>query len=287
MLEDIVSMSNTSKRKKRGRMNLNVVHKKAAIDLLNQLPENSVDMVYTDPPFGTGDVQKMERKMSGRIISKIQYSDKFENYLAFLQPHLESMHKVLKTTGTLYLHLDWRWVHYAKILCDEIFGYDNFLNEVIWSYNFGGRGKDRWPMKHDTILVYAKELGKHVFNWNEVDRIPYAAPELQYVGRSKEAAEKRISEGQVPTDVWSMSIVGTASKERLGYPNQKPEKLIRRTILASSPADGIVLDPFCGSGTTGAAALSCNRSFIMSDNSDSAIEIMRKRFEKSNVIFEV
>lgn len=268
-------------------MNLNVVHKKLAIDLLNQLPDDSIDMVYTDPPFGTGDVQTMNRKVSGRIISKIQYSDKFENYLAFLQPHLASIHRVLKSTGTLYLHLDWRWVHYAKVLCDEIFGYDNFLNEVVWSYNFGGRGKDRWPMKHDTILVYVKEMGKHVFNWNEIDRIPYAAPELQYVGRSKEAAEKRIAEGQVPTDVWSMSIVGTASKERLGYPNQKPEKLIRRTIVASSPAGGIILDPFCGSGSTGAAALSCNRKFIMSDNSDSAIEIMKKRFEKSNVTFEV
>jgi len=268
-------------------MKTNIVYKKEAQELLDSLPAESIDMIYTDPPFGTGDVQTMTRKVSGKIISKIQYSDKFSNYLEFLEPHLESMHKVLKPTGTMYLHLDWRWVHYAKVLCDKIFGCDNFLNEVIWSYNFGGRGKDRWPMKHDTILVYTKDVGKHVFNWNEIDRIPYAAPELQHVGRSKEEAEKRISEGQVPTDVWSMSIVGTASRERLGYPNQKPEKLIRRAIVASSPVNGIILDPFGGSGTTGAAALICNRQFIMSDCSDDAINIMKKRFANSSVIFDV
>ncbi len=269
-------------------MKTNVIYKKSAIDLLSQILDDSIDMVYTDPPFGTGDMQTMSRKMSGKIISKIEYSDKFENYLEFLEPHLVELHRVLKNTGTMYLHLDWRWVHYAKVLCDKIFGYDNFLNEVIWSYNFGGRGKDRWPMKHDTILVYTKEIGKHVFNWSEIDRIPYAAPELQFVGRSKEEAEKRIAEGQVPTDVWSMSIVGTASKERLGYPNQKPEKLIRRAIVASSLPGGVILDPFAGSGTTGSAALSCNRSFIMADNSDKAIDIMKKRFgQQSSIFFDV
>jgi site-specific DNA-methyltransferase (adenine-specific) len=165
------------------------------------------------------------------------------------------------------------------VMCDEIFGYENFLNEVIWSYNFGGRGKDRWPMKHDTILVYVKKMGKHIFNWDDIDRIPYAAPELQYVGRSKEEAEKRIAQGQVPTDVWSMSIVGTASKERIGYPNQKPIKLMRRAIAASSPIGGTILDPFAGSGSTGAAAMSCGRNFILADASQQAVDVMKKRFD--------
>jgi site-specific DNA-methyltransferase (adenine-specific) len=183
--------------------------------------------------------------------------------------------------------MDWRWVHYAKVWLDEKFGRDNFINELVWSYNYGGRGKDRFPQKHDTILVYTKEQGKHTFNWDDIDRIPYAAPELQYVGRSKEDAEKRIAEGQVPTDVWSMSIVGTASKERLGYPNQKPLKLVRRCILASSNPGDLVLDPFAGSGTTGAAAMSCGRSFLMSDTSPDSIETMKKRFAcDSNVRFE-
>lgn len=266
-------------------MQVNCVHHGKALDFLRSLPDGSVDMVYTDPPFGTGDTQKMARKKAGKIVSNIEYSDRFENYLNFLEPHLVQLHRVLKETGTMYLHLDWRWVHYAKVKCDEIFGYDNFLNEIVWSYNFGGRGKDRFPQKHDTILVYAKELGRHTFNWDDIDRIPYAAPELQYVGRTREEAEKRIAEGQVPTDVWSMSIVGTASKERIGYPNQKPIKLIRRAIVASSNPGDIVIDPFVGSGSTADAALSSGRRFIVNDLSDDAINTMKKRFHKENVSF--
>lgn len=266
-------------------MHLNAVHHTRALDLLRSIPDSAIDMIYTDPPFGTGDVQTMTRKSSGNIVSKIAYSDKFSNYLEFLEPHLVEMHRVLKNTGTMYLHLDWRWVHYAKVKCDEIFGYDNFLNEIVWSYNFGGRGKDRWPAKHDTILVYAKKLGDHTFKWNDIDRIPYAAPELQYVGRSREEAEKRIASGQVPTDVWNMSIVGTASKERLGYPNQKPVKLIKRAIVASSNKGDVVLDPFVGSGTTAAAALEADRKFIVSDAGDDAIAIMQKRFASFDVKF--
>lgn len=266
-------------------METNTVHNTTALQFLESLPDGSVDMVYTDPPFGTGDVQKMSRKRSGRIVSNIEYSDRFENYMSFLEPHLVHLHRVLKDTGTMYLHLDWRWVHYAKVACDEVFGYDNFLNEIVWSYNFGGRGKDRFPQKHDTILVYAKSLGDHVFNWGDVDRIPYVAPELQYMGRTREEAEKRIAEGQVPTDVWSMSIVGTASKERLGYPNQKPVKLIRRAIVASSPPGGVVVDPFVGSGSTADAALSAGRKFIVNDLSDDAVAVMRRRFTGCDVKF--
>lgn len=266
-------------------MNSEVHHKTAEV-FLSSLADASVDLVYTDPPFGTGDVQTMERKKSGVAISKMAYSDRHEDYADFLMSHLVSLHRVLRDTGTMYLHLDQRWSHYAKVMCDEVFGRDNFLNHVVWSYNFGGRSKDRWPQKHDDILVYTKMQGKHVFNWGDIDRVPYAAPDLQYVGRSKEDAEKRIAEGQVPTDVWSMSIVGTASKERLGYPNQKPLKLVRRCIVASSNTGDVVLDPFGGSGTTGAAALLCGRRFLTCDASNSAIEVMRRRFSKdTNVVF--
>jgi site-specific DNA-methyltransferase (adenine-specific) len=266
-------------------MDLNVVHRGTALDLLCSIPNESIDLIYTDPPFGTGNTQTMDRKKAGKTVSKIEYSDKYENYLDFLEPHLIEMHRVLKPTGTMYLHMDWRWVHYAKVMCDGIFGMENFLNEVVWSYNFGGRGKDRWPQKHDTILVYTKEMGKHTFNWKDIDRIPYAAPELQYVGRSREEAEKRIAEGQVPTDVWSMSIVGTASKERIGYPNQKPIKLMKRAIVASSNEGDIVLDPFGGSGSTAAAAMEANRKFITGDSSPDAIQTMRNRFTGLDVKF--
>lgn len=262
------------------------VHCRSALELLESLSDESVDMVYTDPPFGTGDAQTMSRKSGGKVVSKITYSDRHEDYLDFLGCHLNHLHRVLKTTGTLYLHLDPRWSHYAKVMLDDIFGRDNFLNEIVWSYNFGGRGKDRFPQKHDVILVYTKEQGKHVFNWDDIDRIPYAAPELQRVGRTKEEAEKRIAEGQVPTDVWSMSIVGTASKERLGYPSQKPLKLVKRCIVASSRPDDLIVDPFSGSGTTAAAALACGRRFLVSDSSPDAIQIMRGRFAgNENVTF--
>jgi site-specific DNA-methyltransferase (adenine-specific) len=266
-------------------MQTNCVHHGQALNFLQSLDDSSIDLIYTDPPFGTGDMQTMSRKKAGTVISKIEYSDKFSNYMEFLEPHLWEMHRVLKDTGTMYLHLDWRWVHYAKVVCDEIFGYDNFLNEIIWSYNFGGRGKDRFPQKHDTILVYAKELGKHTFNWDDIDRIPYAAPALQYAGRTKEEAEKRIAEGQVPTDVWSMSIVGTASKERIGYPNQKPLKLIKRIIAASSNPNDIVIDPFVGSGSTAGAAIEMDRRFIVNDASQHAIDTMKKRFANNSVNF--
>lgn len=264
---------------------VSIVYQSSARELLDSLDDQSIDMIYTDPPFGTGDIQTMSRKKAGTIVSKIEYSDKFSNYMEFLEPHLWSMHRVLKDTGTMYLHMDWRWVHYAKVKCDEIFGYDNFLNEIVWSYNFGGRGKDRFPQKHDTILVYAKELGKHIFNWSDIDRIPYAAPALQYAGRTKEEAEKRIAEGQVPTDVWSMSIVGTASRERLGYPNQKPIKLMKRAIVASSLPGDVVLDPFAGSGSTGAAALEAGRRFIIGDIGEQSIATMRDRFSDKEVVF--
>lgn len=260
------------------------IYKQTASQLLASLATESVDMIYTDPPFGTQKLQVMDRKTRGKTISKIQYSDKHEDYLAFLVPHLREMCRVLKSTGTMYLHLDQRWVHYAKVECDSIFGQENFLSEIIWSYNFGGRARDRFSAKHDNILVYAKSAGKHVFNMEEIDRIPYAAPELQYVGRTKEEAELRIAKGQIPTDVWSMSIVGTAAKERLGYPNQKPLKLVKRAIVASSRPGDLVLDPFGGSGTTGAAAHSCGRQFIMSDSSDDAVAVMRQRFENDKNI---
>lgn len=256
----------------------------SASELLDSLTDESVDMIYTDPPFGTGDVQMLERQRNRVKISKMSYVDKHDDYVNFMVPHLREMHRVLKKSGTMYLHLDWRWVHYIKVECDKIFGYDNFLNEVIWSYNSGGRGKDKWPRKHDTILVYVKEAGRHVFNFDDIDRVPYDAPWAQYIGRSKEDAERRIAEGQIPTDVWKLTMPNM-DPQRTGYPNQKPIQIIKRSIVASSPPGGLVLDPFGGSGSTGDAALSCGRRFIMCDESRRAFEVMQNRFSDKNVSF--
>lgn len=251
---------------------MNRVHLSSAIDLLSSLGSESVDMIYTDPPFGTETTQKLRRKKQGVIVSELGYDDIHDDYLEFLRPHIEQFHRVMKDTGTLYLHLDHHWVHYVKVMCDDVFGRQNFLSEVIWAYDFGGRGKDKWPAKHDNVLVYVKDKGKHVFNWEDIDRIPYMAPGLQ---KDPDRAEK----GKVPTDVWWMSIVGTQSRERTGYPNQKPQKLIERAIVASSPEGGLIIDPFAGSGSTASAALATNRMFVVGDANPEAIETMRHRFE--------
>lgn len=258
---------------------MNHVYMGEALCVMATLPDESVDMVYIDPPFGTGTVRKGRRSCDPRAAGVLSYGDQFDDYVGFLKPHLEETRRLLKPTGTLYLHLDYRWVHYAKVECDNVYGRECFLNEVIWAYDFGGRGRSKWPAKHDNILVYARNNGQHVFNWDEIDRLPYAAPGLQLVGHTPEEAAKRIEMGKVPTDVWFMSIVGTSSKERTGYPTQKPVKLVERAIRASCPPSGTVLDVFAGSGTTGQAALNLGREFILADVNPQAIEVMRRRFK--------
>lgn len=244
------------------------------IEMFKHIEDESIDLVYADPPFNTGKRQTSKR-------TGISYEDNKFNYIEWCTTWIKEVHRCLKPTGTFYLHLNESMSY--KVRChilDIVFGESNWLSTVIWSYNFGGRAKDRWCNKHDVITVYAKQEGKHCFNVDEIDRIPYKTPELQFVGRSKEAAEARIALGQIPTDVWEMSIVGTNAKERLGYPTQKPVKLLKRIISASSPKDGIVLDPFMGSGTTADAALQLGRKFITCDVSKDAIDCASKRFSE-------
>ena len=138
------------------------------------------------------------------------YYDLFDDYLAFLEPRLREARRILTPDGSFHLHIDFRESHYAKILLDEIFGRDCFLNEIIWAYDYGARTKKKWPTKHDTILLYVKDPKNYVFNIDEVDKIPYMAPGL--VGKEKAAR------GKTPTDVWWHTIVGTNSKEKTGYP---------------------------------------------------------------------
>jgi site-specific DNA-methyltransferase (adenine-specific) len=241
--------------------------------VLQTIPEASVDLLYIDPPFNTGRVQgrtqltTVRDENGDRVGFKGQsyrtirgqergYQDTFDDYLGFL--------------GSLYFHIDYREVHYCKILLDEIFGRDSFLNEIIWAYDFGGRSKDRWPAKHDNILYYAKDPKSYTFNRDAVDRIPYMAPGL--VGKEKE------ERGKFPTDTWWHTIVGTNSKEKTGYPTQKPVGVLRRIILASSNAGDTVMDFFAGSGTVGAVCLELGRKFILVDNNPQAIEVMKQRF---------
>ncbi|MGD8858678.1 MAG: site-specific DNA-methyltransferase [Myxococcales bacterium] len=260
------------------------------LQVLERLDDGSVDLIYIDPPFNTGKRQtrrtlQTERAAEGegdrtgfggqryqtRELARRAYGDRFDDYLAFLEPRLRHAHRVLSPSGSLYFHIDYREAHYCKLLLDEIFGRESFLNEIIWAYDFGGRPKNRWPAKHDTIFFYAKEPGRHVFNLDGIDRIPYMAPGL--VGPEKAAR------GKLPTDTWWHTIVSPTGKEKLGYPTQKPLGVLRRIVAASSPSGGLVLDFFAGSGTTGAAALELGRRFILVDESEEAIAVMRRRFE--------
>lgn len=258
------------------------------LDVLGRLPDESIDLVYVDPPFNTGRRQTRSELRTVRDaggdrvgfgghryrtlqLGSRSFADVFDDYLAFLEPRLVEAHRVLKRTGTFYLHLDCREVHYAKVLCDAIFGRASFLNEVVWAYDYGARTRRRWPAKHDDILVYVKDPHAYFFDADAVDRIPYMAPGL--VGAEKAAR------GKLPTDTWWHTIVSPTGKEKLGYPTQKPLGILRRVVSASCPAGGVVLDFFAGSGTTGAAARELGRRFVLVDSGAEALHVMRRRFE--------
>jgi site-specific DNA-methyltransferase (adenine-specific) len=211
-------------------------------------------------------------------LGSTSYVDVHDDYLAFLEPRLREFSRVLKPTGSVYVHLDFREVHYCKVLLDTIFGRECFLNEIVWAYDYGGRTRRRWPPKHDTILMYVKDPRQYYFDLETVDRIPYLAPGL--VGPEKAAR------GKTPTDTWWQTIVPTNGRERTGYPTQKPLAILRRIVQASSPPGGLVADFFAGSGTTGAACLALDRRFLLVDNSPDAVRVMRQRFaQRSDVTF--
>ena len=265
------------------------------LSVLQSIPDNSIQLIYVDPPFNTGRVQSRGKSTTTRsetgsrmgfkgqrydIVKEtiLSYDDEFADYWAFLEPRLEQAWRVLKETGTLYLHLDYREAHYAKVLLDALFGRECFINEIIWAYDYGAKAQSRWPAKHDTILVYVKDPEKYYFNNETVDREPYMAPGLV----TKEKAER----GKLPTDVWWHTIVSPTGKEKTGYPTQKPLGILRRVIQASSKEGDTVLDFFAGSGTTGAAAAELNRTFILVDRNPEAIAVMKERFASYPVVFE-
>lgn len=257
------------------------------LSVLRSLESETVDLIYIDPPFNTGRVQgrtqlrtiqaedgdrtgfQGKRYQTLRVGSR-QYTDFFDDYLAFLEPRLEQAYRVLKAHGSLYFHIDYREVHYCKVLLDTIFGRESFINEIIWAYDYGARTKKKWPPKHDNILWYAKDPEHYTFNFDAIERIPYMAPGL--VGPAKAAR------GKLPTDTWWHTIVATNGKEKTGYPTQKPLGVINRIIQASSNPDDLVLDFFAGSGTTGESCLSLGRRFLLVDNNPQALEVMHLRF---------
>jgi len=276
------------------------------LSILRDLPSESIDLIYIDPPFNTGKTQaltslKTVRSESGDRkgfkgnsyesfdLGTKSYKDSFESskyYIEdFIRPRIEEAYRLLKPYGSLYFHIDYREVHYCRILLDSIFGRDSFINEIIWAYDFGGRPRSRWPAKHDNILFYAKDPKNFIFNTSEVDRIPYMAPGL--VGPEKAKRKKLPTDtwwfsyvgDKRQTDTWWHTIVGTSSKERLGYPTQKPRGVIDRIIKVSSLPDQTVMDFFAGSGTVGESCLVLNRAFVLIDNNKEALEVMARRFD--------
>ena len=203
------------------------------------------------------------------------YDDRFDDYGAFLMPRLEEAWRLLADDGTLYLHLDYREAHYAKVMLDAVFGRDCFLNELIWAYDYGAKSRSRWPTKHDTILVYVKNPREYVFNSDEVDREPYMAPGL--------VTAEKAARGKLPTDVWWHTIVPTTGREKTGYPTQKPEGILRRIVTASSRPGDRVLDLFAGSGTTGAVASALGRDAVLVDDNPEAVRIMTARMPHAEV----
>ncbi len=263
--------------------------------VLQSIPDESVQLIYVDPPFNTGRVQsrgssKTTRTETGNRIgfkgqryeivkeTILSYDDEFKDYWGFLEPRLEQAWRLLNESGTLYLHLDYREAHYAKVLLDALFGRECFINEIIWAYDYGGKAKSRWPAKHDTILVYVKNLDKYYFNNESVDREPYMAPGL--------VTPEKVAKGKLPTDVWWHTIVSPTGKEKTGYPTQKPLGILRRVIQASSKENDLVLDFFAGSGTTGAAAAELGRNFILIDQNPESISVIKTRFSALPVSFE-
>ena len=255
--------------------------------VLPQLPAETFQLVYIDPPFNTGETQSrrtlaMVSDVDGgdrtgfkgvryrtRLLAESRYRDTFEDYLAFLEPRLREARRLLHASGTLYFHIDYREAHYCKLLLDELFGREQFLNELIWAYDYGARTRRRWPAKHDTILVYVKDAGAYFFDSAAVDREPYMAPGL--------VTPEKVARGKLPTDVWWHTIVPTNGREKTGYPTQKPEGIVRRMVQASTREGDWCLDFFAGSGTLGAVAAQLGRRYLLIDESADAVAVMRRR----------
>ncbi len=257
--------------------------------VLPTLPERFARMIYIDPPFNTGTVQKRDRMrvtaahpgasgerggFGGRRydVEKLEsgsYGDDFEDFEGFLMPRIEAALRCLTPDGSLFVHLDAREVHYVKVALDRLLGRDHFMNEIVWAYDYGGRPKNRWPSKHDTILWYALNPAEYVFDFEAMERIPYMAPGLV----TKEKAER----GKTPTDVWWHTIVPTNGREKTGYPTQKPLGVLSRIVKVHTRAGDVVLDFFAGSGTTGEAAALNGRGFVLVDDNPEAARVAAAR----------
>lgn len=270
------------------------VHRGDNLKVLAAMPPGAFDLIYVDPPFNTGRTQRRTqlrtwrnsdgdrtgfggRRYASTALGSKQFEDAFDDYLGFLEPRLLEARRVLRGTGSLFVHLDAREVHYVKVRLDGIFGRASFINEIIWAYDYGGRSKSKWAQKHDTILWYANDPERYTFRPSESDRLPYMAPGLV-------TAEKR-ARGKLPTDTWWNTIVSPTGKEKTGYPTQKPLAILERIVKVHSKPGDTLLDFFAGSGSFGEAADRHGRDVTLIDSNAAAIRVMRKRFAGRDAVF--
>jgi DNA modification methylase len=249
--------------------------------------EGKINLIYADPPFFTnkGYAARIGRGEDSRKPENWQlaegYHDEWSDmgsYLDMLYPRLMLMYKLLSPSGSLYLHLDWHANSYARLLLDEIFGYENFRNEIIWTYHGPSPIRSAFNRKHDMILFYSKS-NQYTFNVDQV-RVPYSENTVVTFKSSKKAGFGKtpdLERGKVPEDWWYFPVVARLHNERTGYPTQKPESLMERIILASSNPGDWVADFFGGAGTTAAVASRLNRQFISSDTQPRALHTTRSR----------
>ena len=265
------------------------IHHGDNLPILKEMAAEHFDLIYIDPPFNTGRVQERTRIRTLRddvggdrtgfkgaryrteVLGSQGYEDSWDDFLAFVEPRFMEARRILKPSGSFFLHIDYREAHYCKVMLDGIFGRDAFINEIIWAYDYGARTKKRWSSKHDTILWYARNPRDYVFNFDEMDRIPYMAPGL--------VTPEKAARGKTPTDVWWHTIVSPNAKEKTGYPTQKPLGILERIVKVHSNPGDQLLDFFAGSGSFGEAGARHERDVVLIDQNPEAIEVMRRRLE--------
>ena len=256
------------------------------LEILAGLESGSFPLIYIDPPFNTGKRQARTRLRTVRDehgdrtgfkgqryrtvkMGEGSFADVFDDFLTFIEPRLAEAYRLLTPEGSFFLHIDYREVHYCKVLLDGIFGRECFMNEIIWAYDYGARSKTRWPAKHDNLLWYVKDPSAFTFRYDEIDRVPYRAPGL--------VTAEKAARGKTPTDVWWHTIVSPTGKEKTGYPTQKPLGILNRIVRVHSEPGDCVLDFFAGSGSTGEAAYRSGRSAVLIDSSEEAMQVMARR----------
>lgn len=250
---------------------------------MRSLPDGCCDLIYADPPFNSNRTVGPSKRHHATFNDR--HGDGVHGFLDFLEPRLMEMRRLLSPTGCLYVHLDWRTVHYVKVMLDELFGQGHFLNEIIWSYRSGGVAKRWFARKHDTLLLYAKQVGVHTFN--RLRHGEYRTLDLRMSSDGRPFKQTRNGrlyfhpDGPAIPDVWDIPFLSTVSKERVGYPTQKPEALLERIIRASSNEGDVIADFFCGSGTTLAVADRLKRRWLGCDINPDAVEITQRRLDES------